>query len=125
MKRAAPKNPIRGLMRQAAEKVQELGSATVDDLMPFFPLAHRKQLFTALQNARDVGWIRVKVKGTQGSQGKPSVWEPGKQEKQDKPVKPVQPIPSVFHLATVEDWKGAWPPLTNAGRRYAPLGDWQ
>jgi hypothetical protein len=117
--------------------IAERGCGTVDHLEPELSKHGytRKQIITALNNARTLGKLwsegRASKKGMPRDAYCPAVYWPGKkltspmyaQLMQAKKPKPERPL-----VASVWDWgtpqpESAWPKELQ-GRVYAPLGPW-
>lgn len=111
------------LVNRVAEAVIKRGTATLDDIQADFPDSSRKQIHSALANARDRKLLRIKEQGNYRA-GRQSVWEPESAPRPEpKPREPVRPIPSVWSLGALAPWNGPWPPLPT-GRLVARLGPW-
>lgn len=86
--------------QEVAQKVEELGRADVDDLVPHFTSHTRDQVVSALHNASFRGYIVIVERGKSRGKGKgtfPSVFGPAA-----VPEKTTH-APEVFALANV--WK--------------------
>jgi hypothetical protein len=109
------------------QAIQQRGTATIEDLLPLFPEASRKQVHDALCNARDRKKIRMKVRGNAKAK-RLGIWEPAPDAVPDQRPRnldkryPLRPPASVWDLGA-EQPRLQWPPIA-AGRRFEPLGSW-
>lgn len=119
------------LVERVTDAVGERGAASLEDIQHLFPDATRKQVHSALANARDRGLIRVKAQGRGMGRGQgrlPATWErvPDDQigmKRRGTFCQPIKPPASVFELAADRP-RTKWPPRFEGGRSYAPLGGW-
>lgn len=113
------------LVAGVIEAVSELGTATLDDLVPLFPDKTRKQIHDALANAKQRRRLRVKVRGNFLAQ-RSSVWEPDQAVPVPKKKRPrLRPVASVWEWADGSERKhAAWPPLAQ-GRVIQKLEPWE
>jgi hypothetical protein len=121
------------LMRRVAAVIDDLGSANVDQVLPYFDGYTRKQILCAMQNAAEEGLIhskgRIPRRGGPRNGSMPAPYYPGPSARvaarKKVPARDIhcRPPASVWELAHGLQIAGTWPPAT-VGRRYAPLGDW-
>lgn len=95
------------------------GRATHSEVHARFPDQSKKQIHSALSNARDRRLLKVIMRGYRGRE---SVWA-----QEVSPIIPptkAKPIPvaSVWELGSPTHRE--WPPQFDGGRAYQPLGSW-
>jgi hypothetical protein len=137
------------LTKDVAAAVIQRGGGTLDHFAPMFPNQTRRQVGTALKNAKQRGWICVtqRGKGKGGPDGgtEPSMYEPlitladlfGSTEPEsiEEPAKPApkpviprqQPDRARARVSSVWDLGSGLPVFAlpgKPGRRFELLGEW-
>jgi hypothetical protein len=112
-------------VERVTQAVKQLGEATVAQITPQLSGLTHRQILDALANAKDRGFVRVKVPGNYKG-GRPTVWEFGAfVKRQRKPQAPrLKPPASVWDMANREPVSGVWPPPFAQARKFNLLGDW-
>lgn len=122
------------LISRVTDLIADLGSATVDELLPYLEDYTRRQVINAMQNAASNGLVHVKAPaqrlgGVRGSA--PSRYFPGPGAGRKAPQRRIRrdihsrPPASVWELSHSLQIAGTWPPVATPGRKFAPLGPWE
>lgn len=113
------------LTRRVAEMVQEMGCATLQEILPLLEGYTRMQVFHAMKNARSTGLVHcrghVPLRGKGSGAGSAQATHyPGRRDAKPEKPKPPRPVASVWELGTPR--LDALPVMP--GRQYQPLGGW-
>lgn len=107
------------------ELVRELGSATVDELMPHMEEWSREQVLRAMQCARFERVLECdrNVGGSRKGGSKPARYWLHPRIQPPPPKVVPKPLASVWELANPPESVAVWPPAFHGGRPYQLLWD--